>query len=149
MRMILPSAGDELDRPRPGRGLRLPARALAADQLRVSADGAASSTGCPAGCRRTGDKRIFGILRVLADVVLVGSAPREAENYKPARRRPALASLRAGRPATATIAVITGSLDLDLTCPLFTEAPPDARTIVITCAASDADLRPRPPRSPT
>jgi riboflavin biosynthesis pyrimidine reductase len=71
----------------------------------------------------------------------VGSGTAEDENYKPARPRPALASLRAGRPATATIAVISGSLDLDLDSPLFTEAPPDARTIVITREAARAELR--------
>jgi riboflavin biosynthesis pyrimidine reductase len=74
-------------------------------------------------------------------VVLVGSGTAEAENYKPARPRPALASLRAGRPATATIAVISGSLDLDLTSPLFTDAPADARTIVITRATARPDLQ--------
>jgi len=78
---------------------------------------------------------------VLADVVLVGSGTAEAENYKPARPRPALASLRAGRPATATIAVVSGSLDLDLASPLFTDAPADARTIVITREAARPELQ--------
>ena len=85
--------------------------------------------------------RVFGILRVLADVVLAGAGTVRTEEYKPARPRPALAALRKGRPATATIAVISGSLDLSLTTPLFTDAPPDARTIVITSEAAPADLR--------
>jgi hypothetical protein len=36
-----------------------------------------------------GEGRVFGILRVLADVVLVGSGTAVAESYKPARPRPA------------------------------------------------------------
>lgn len=106
-----------------------------------SADGAASVDGLSGGLSSAGDKRIFGVLRVLADVILVGSGTASAEHYKPARARPSLASLRAGRPAAAPIAVVTGSLHLDLTSTLFTEAAPDSRTIVITSAAADADLR--------
>jgi riboflavin biosynthesis pyrimidine reductase len=60
---------------------------------------------------------------------------------KPARARPSLAALREGRPAAAPIALVTGRLDLNLASPLFTEAAPDARTIVITCASSDDQLR--------
>ena len=81
------------------------------------------------------------MLRVLADVVLVGAGTARVEEYKPARRRPSLAALREGRPETATIALVTRTLGLNLASPLFTETPPDARTIVITCAASDAELR--------
>ena len=107
----------------------------------TSADGAAYVDGRSGGLSSAGDKRVFGILRVLADVVLVGAGTARAEEYKPARRRPSLAALREGRPATAPIALVTRTLGLNLASPLFTEAPPDARTIVITCAASDAELR--------
>jgi riboflavin biosynthesis pyrimidine reductase len=106
-----------------------------------SADGAASVDGLSGGLSSAGDKNIFGVLRVLADVILVGSGTASAEHYKPAKARPSLASLRAGRPAAAPIAVVTGSLHLDLTSTLFTEAAPDSRTIVITSAAADAGLR--------
>ena len=37
--------------------------------------------------------------------------------------------------------MISGSLDLELESPLFTDAPPDARTIVITREAARPDLR--------
>ena len=37
--------------------------------------------------------------------------------------------------------MISGSLDLDLDSPLFTEAPPDARTIVITREKASPELR--------
>ncbi len=97
--------------------------------------------GLSGGLSAAGDKRVFGILRVLADVVLVGSGTAEAENYKPARPRPALASLRAGRPATATIAVISGSLDLDLEQSAVHRRAGGRRTIVITREAARPELR--------
>jgi riboflavin biosynthesis pyrimidine reductase len=141
VRMIYPAPGAELDL----FGLAEAYAYPRADWLRAnfvaSADGAAYIDGRSEGLSSAGDKRIFGILRVLADVVLVGAGTARAEEYKAARRRPRLEALRAGRPATATIAVVSRSLQLDLGSPLFTEAPPDARTILITCAASPAGLR--------
>src|ERR1700721_2752084 len=124
MRMILPEAGDELDDFEPAEGCASPRERGLRTNMGTGAGGAGSLDGLSGGLSAAGDKRVFGILRVLADVVLVGSGTAEAENYKPARPRPALASLRAGRPPTATIAVISGSLDLALDSPLFTEAPP-------------------------
>jgi len=141
MRMILPETGDELDDFELAKAYAYPRDRWLRTNMVMSTDGAGALDGLSGGLSGTGDKRVFGILRVLADVVLVGSGTAEAENYKPARPRPALASLRAGRPATATIAVISGSLDLDLTSPLFTDAPADARTILITREAAAADLR--------
>ena len=144
MRMIFPSAGDELDLlglaelyayPAYPRGRWLRANFVS------SADGAAYVDGLSGGLSSAGDKQVFGILRVLADVVLVGAGTARAEEYKPARLRPSLASLREGRPQTATIALVSRTLGLDLASALFTETPPDARTIVITCAASDDELR--------
>jgi riboflavin biosynthesis pyrimidine reductase len=141
MRMILPEAGDELDDFELAQAYAFPRERWLRTNMVSSADGAGALDGLSGGLSGTGDKRVFGILRVLADVVLVGSGTAEAESYKPARPRPALASLRAGRPATATIAVISGSLDLDLTSPLFADAPPDARTIVITREKASPELR--------
>jgi riboflavin biosynthesis pyrimidine reductase len=106
-----------------------------------SADGAAFLESRTAGLSSPADMRLFGLLRALADVVLVGAGTVRAEHYKPARRRAALASLRAGRTATPPIALVSRSLELDLGTPLFTDAPPDARTIVITCTASPAGRR--------
>src|SRR5580692_1929941 len=141
MRMILPEAGDELDDFELAEAYAYPRERWLRTNMVMSADGAGSVNGLSGGLSAAGDKRVFGILRVLADVVLVGSGTAEAENYKPARPRPALASLRAGRPATATIAVISGSLDLDLESPLFTDAPADARTIVITREKAGPELQ--------
>jgi riboflavin biosynthesis pyrimidine reductase len=107
----------------------------------ASADGAAFLDGRSGGLSGPADRRLFGVLRALADVVLVGAGTARAEKYKPARRRPEHAPLRAGRGATPPIALVSRVLDLDLAAPLFTQAPPDARTIVITCDASPADRR--------
>ncbi len=141
MRTIFPSPGDELGLDGLAEAYRYPADRWLRVNFVQSADGAASVEGLSGGLSSPGDKRVFGILRVLADVIVAGSGTVRAENYKPARARPALAGLRSGRPAAAPIAVVTQSLDLDLGSPLFTEAAPESRTIVITCAASDAGRR--------
>jgi riboflavin biosynthesis pyrimidine reductase len=108
-----------------------------------SADGAAYVDGRSDGLSSDGDKRLFRLLRALADVVLVGAGTARTEKYKPARVRPELAGLRGDRPAVPPIALVTRTLGLDLASPLFTGAAPEARTIVITCAAAPADARQR------
>jgi riboflavin biosynthesis pyrimidine reductase len=139
--MILPSPGGELDLPGLAEAYACPRERWLRANFVSSADGAAYIDGLSGGLSSPGDKQVFGILRVLTDVVLVGAGTARAEEYKPARRRDSLASLRAGRPAAPPIALVTRTLGLNLASPLFTAAPPDARTIVITCAASDAGLR--------
>jgi riboflavin biosynthesis pyrimidine reductase len=141
VRTIFPSAGDELDLPALAEAYAYPREQWLRANFVASVDGAAYVDGRSGGLSSPDDMRLFGLLRVLTDVVLVGAGTARVEGYKPARRRPSLASLREGRPETATIAVVTQTLGLNLASPLFTEAPPDARTIVITCAASDDDLR--------
>lgn len=139
--MILPSPGGELDLPGLAEAYAYPRERWLRANFVASADGAAYVDGLSGGLSSPADKQVFGILRVLANVVLVGAGTARAEEYKPARRRDSLASLRAGRPAAPPIALVTRTLGLNLASPLFTEAPPDARTIVITCAAADDDLR--------
>ncbi len=84
---------------------------------------------------------MFRILRSQADVVVAGSGTVRDEHYRPAQLSAMVPGLRAGRPATPPIAVITGSLNLDLSTSLFTDAPPDARTIVITTESAPLDRR--------
>jgi riboflavin biosynthesis pyrimidine reductase len=141
VRMIFPSAGEELDDLALAEVYAYPRETWLRANFVSSADGAAYVAGRSAGLSSPADMRLFGLLRVLADVVLVGAGTARTEEYKPARRRPALARLRDGRPATAPIALVSRSLDLDLGTPLFTETPPDARTIVITCEGSPAGRR--------
>jgi riboflavin biosynthesis pyrimidine reductase len=44
----------------------------------------------------------------------------------------------AGRAGTPALAVVTRSLDLDWSASAFASAPPESRTLVITCRAADA-----------
>ena len=141
MRMIFPEAGAELDLLGLAGAYAYPRERWLRANFVTSADGAAYVEGRSGGLSSPDDMRLFGLLRVLADVVLAGAGTARAEEYKPALRRPSLAPLRAGRPETAAIALVTRTLGLNLASPLFTEAPADARTIVITCAAADAGLR--------
>jgi riboflavin biosynthesis pyrimidine reductase len=107
----------------------------------TSADGAGFLDDRSEGLSSDDDRRLFGLLRVLADVILVGAGTARTERYKPARRREALAAFRAGRPPTPPIALVSRTLNLDLDSPLFAAAPADARTIVITCEAAPAARR--------
>ena len=102
----------------------------------ASVDGAATADGRSAGLSSPADKRVFRVLRGLADVVLVGAGTVRAEGYAavlpketyPQRRR------AAGQPSTAAIAVVSRSLDLDLGSALF-GGP--ARTIVVTTGSAE------------
>ncbi|MBY8878503.1 pyrimidine reductase family protein [Actinacidiphila acidipaludis] len=107
----------------------------------ASLDGAARAEGRSAPLSSDADMRIFGTLRALADVVLVGAETVRQEGYRPARARAAFAARRAadGQQPAAVIAVISRSLELDLTAPLFTG--PLVPTLVLTGAgAKDEDV---------
>ena len=139
MRLLDPDRQADLGDPELARVYAYPdARWLRANMV-ASADGAGFLEGRSEGLSSHADRHLFGLLRALCDVVLVGAGTARTEGYRPARRREALSDLRAGRSATPPIAVVTRSLDLDLGSTLFTEAPKGARTIVITHAASPAD----------
>jgi riboflavin biosynthesis pyrimidine reductase len=137
MRQLLPAAGEpdlpDLYAYPDGRWLRA--------NMVTSADGAASLDGVTQGISSAGDRRVFALLRTLCDVIVVGASTAREEKYKPARPHELWGHLRDGRPATPPIAVVTGRLDLDPDSPLVTEAPADARTIVITTASAPADRR--------
>jgi riboflavin biosynthesis pyrimidine reductase len=94
----------------------------------TSADGAASLDGASSGLSSAADRHVFALLRTLADVILVGANTARVEGYKPVRIRELWRHLRAGRPATPPIAVISGGDGLDLSSPLFA----DPETIIIT-----------------
>ncbi|GAA3797857.1 pyrimidine reductase family protein [Sphaerisporangium flaviroseum] len=136
MRRILPTPADDVDLadayayPR-GDWLRL--------NMVAGVDGGAWLKGLSEGLSGKGDRRVFGVLRGLADVVVAGGATVRTEGYGPARPRVSWRELRAGRPLAPPIAVITRRLDLDLASPLFTQAEPYARTIVITTERAPKD----------
>ena len=70
MRMILPTPGDELDDFELAKAYAYPRERWLRTNMVMSADGAGSLDGLSGGLSAAGDKRVFGILRVLADVVL-------------------------------------------------------------------------------
>jgi riboflavin biosynthesis pyrimidine reductase len=110
----------------------------------ATVDGAARAPdGLSARISSDADRQVFGRLRALADVVLVGAGTVRSEGYRPARVRSHLAVRRAAANQTPVpaIAVVSRSLHLDLAAPLFTEA--QVRTIVITSASSDRAARAR------
>ncbi|MBD0694881.1 pyrimidine reductase family protein [Streptomyces sp. CBMA123] len=104
-------------------------------------DGAAKLDGLSEGLSGDADKRIFGVLRALSDVVLVGAETVRAEGYRPARARREFAAARAaaGQSTAPAIAVVSRSLNLDLGAPLFTE--PLVRTVVITVEDAPEERR--------
>jgi riboflavin biosynthesis pyrimidine reductase len=106
-----------------------------------SADGAAAVDGLSGGLGGPSDREVFGVLRALAGVILVGAATARAEGYRPARVAARWAALRDGRSRTPPIAVLSGRLDLDPAGALLAEAPEAARTIVITSESAPADRR--------
>lgn len=102
-------------------------------------DGAAQHDGRSQPISGATDMRIFGTLRGLADVVVVGAETVRQEGYRPARAREGFAALReaAGQGPAPAIAVVSASLELDFTLPLFTS--PLVPTLLLTGAAAAPD----------
>lgn len=135
MRALLPSYDDKPDLPSV---FAFPEhdRAWVRAVFVSSLDGAATLEGRAGGLGSDADKRLFALQRNLADAVLVGSVTALTEEYGPAEPNAEWAHVRGPRPPTPPIAVVSGDLDLDTSAPLFTDAPADARTIVISCSAA-------------
>ncbi|WP_420711981.1 MULTISPECIES: pyrimidine reductase family protein [unclassified Streptomyces] len=104
-----------------------------------SLDGAAQHEGRSQPISSATDMRVFGTLRALADVVVVGAETVRQEGYRPARVRDEFAGAReaAGQTPVPAIAIVTASLELDFTLPLFTS--PLVPTLVLTGAAAAPD----------
>lgn len=104
-------------------------------------DGAAQYDGKSQPISSAADMRIFGTLRALADVVVVGAETVRQEGYRPARARAEFAARReaAGQAPAPAIAVVTAGLDLDFSLPLFTS--PLVPTVILTGAAAPAERK--------
>lgn len=102
-------------------------------------DGAAQHDGRSQPISSGADMRIFGMLRALADVVIAGAETVRQEGYRPARARAEFAEMReaAGQGPVPAIAVVSASLNLDFTLPLFTS--PLVPTLILTGAAAAPD----------
>lgn len=132
MRRLLPGPAGDIDPYQaygdvPGRWLRV--------GMVMSADGSVTDAeGWTDGLGGEADFRVFRTLRALADAILVGAGTVRTGRLGPARLRAELRARR-GRPP-APIVVVSRSLDLDWSLPLFTAA--ETPTIVVTSAAAAA-----------
>lgn len=106
-------------------------------------DGAIAIDGRVDGLSSPHDQTVFGLLRSLADVVLVGAGTFRAERYPPVRVPPELRHQRRerGQAPAPTLAVVSRSLRLDWDRPAFTAA--ETRPIVVTGAGADPAARAR------
>jgi riboflavin biosynthesis pyrimidine reductase len=100
-------------------------------------DGASRHDGVSRPLSSSADMRVFGVLRALADAVVVGAETVRQEGYRPAKARAAFAARRAasGQSSAPAIAVVSGALELDFAAPLFAEAT--VPTLVLTGARAD------------
>ncbi|MFF2551329.1 pyrimidine reductase family protein [Nocardia sp. NPDC058058] len=111
-----------------------------------SLDGAVSVDGRSGGLGTPADKKVFRILRDLADVVVVGAGTARAENYGAAHTDSRLRTRLhhhgfGGDPngAPPRIAVVTATATLDPAGRLFTDT--GARPIILTTAAAPEDRK--------
>ncbi|MGI8336241.1 pyrimidine reductase family protein [Actinomadura scrupuli] len=85
------------------------------------------------------DQRLFHLLRGLSDVVITGAETVRAERYGPVRPKAGWDRLREGRAPVPPLAIVSRSLALDFTAPVFAKAA--VPTIVLTCEAADPGRR--------
>lgn len=106
-----------------------------------SVDGAVEIDGQSKSLSGKADQEIFGKLRMLSDVVLVGAGTIRAEGYNPLRLGAGRRDWRVaqGLAENPTLAVVSSRLDLNPVNPVFAEAP--VRPLVITHAAAPLDRR--------
>jgi riboflavin biosynthesis pyrimidine reductase len=106
-----------------------------------SIDGAATRQGLSGGLSDEADQRVFGILRRLCDVVVVGAGTVRAEGYGAMRVDEVSQRVRrdAGMTAHPVFAIVSASLDLDPASPIFRDAP--ERPIIVTTELSRRDTR--------
>ncbi len=114
--------------PVPGAGWVRACMLSTLDGSAVDAQGSSRGIGGPV------DEALLGVLRGLADVVLVGAGTARAEEYRPLPARPSFAERRAaaGQQPAATLAVVTRSGDLP-------ETVLGAATLIVTCASAPLD----------
>jgi riboflavin-specific deaminase-like protein len=117
----------------PGRHLRV--------NFIAALDGAISVQGRSGGLGTPGDRRVFQLLRALADAVLVGAGTAAVEGYRPVFADSPVGRLRTalGRPAVAPVVVVSRRGSLSPDDRLVTDAV--APTLVVTCGAADPDQR--------
>jgi 5-amino-6-(5-phosphoribosylamino)uracil reductase len=106
-----------------------------------SADGAITVGGHSAGLGSEGDKRIFGLGRDLADVILAGAGTVRVEGYRGVKRTEVRTDrrIRFGLSEVPPIAVVTRRCSIEPTSPLVTDTL--VAPIVLTCASAPEERR--------
>ena len=123
MRQLLPTQIDQVDPAGAYADLpRITHRPAVRLNMIASVDGATAVGDVSGGLGGPGDKQVFGVLRSLADVVLVAAGTVRAEQYG---------------PSDVPIAVVTRTAQLDWQSPFFTMAR--ARPIVLTVDDAPAE----------
>lgn len=132
VRRLLPAPADEVDPAEVYGVVRRPhpERPWVVANMIASADGSAAVEGRSGGLGGSADRTVFHLLRSLADVVVAAAGTVRVERYRPICD-----------PRPIPVAVVSRSLSLDWSMPLFTDAP--ARTIIVTCEAADPAQRRR------
>ena len=106
----------------------------------TSIDGAIEIDGVSGGLGGPADKVVFGAIRAIADVILVGSGTVIAENYRRPQIPPEMQAVRKARGQTSLprIAIVSGSLSIEVDHRVF---DPQARPIVVTHAGAPPDRK--------
>jgi riboflavin biosynthesis pyrimidine reductase len=104
----------------------------------TSVDGAVTVDGYSAGLSGEPDKRVFGLLRMLCDGLLVAAGTLRHEGYRAVRLSEPRRRWRLDHGLTEypTLVVVSRSLDLDPAQAAFADAP--VRPVVLTHAAATA-----------
>lgn len=104
-------------------------------------DGTAAIDGRVGSLSTRPDQKLFRSMRQIADIVLVGAETVRREGYGPVKLSDSAQAQRRqlGKPSLPPVAVVSRSLNLDWTARIFTGAPDDAPTHVITCSAADPE----------
>jgi riboflavin biosynthesis pyrimidine reductase len=141
VRRLLPHPGPLEDAAALADAYRLPAGRHLRVNFVAALDGAINVEGRSGGLGSEGDRRVFRTLRALADAVLVGAGTAAAEGYRPITAESPVGQLRSalGRPAVGPVVVVSRRASLAPDDQLVTEAV--ASTLLVTCAAADADRR--------
>lgn len=105
----------------------------------ASVDGAVTVDGLSGGLGSDADRRVFDLLRVPCDIVVVAAGTVRTEGYGPLRVDGHHSRLRtdAGYAEQPRFGIVSRSLDLDPDDRIFTEAP--VRPLVLTTRAADRD----------
>ncbi len=108
----------------------------------ASVDGAIAIDGLSGGLGGPGDTQTFRAIRASCDWILVAAGTARAERYRVPRPAPDVTEVRVatGRSRAARLAVVTASVELDPSLPMFAvQEPDDELPLIITGATPPQD----------